>query len=80
MISMHNASTTFFLEGLSLVLGNNRMFNSCGIVRTLLSAPCRNSVKELVLSKTHDYFGPDQCIDDHVESKYFDNPEVCSNA
>ena len=27
-----------------------------------------------------DYFGPDECIDDHVENKYFDNPEVCSNA
>ena len=23
------------------------------------------------------YYGPDECIDDHVESKYFDNPTVC---
>jgi len=37
---------------------------------------CRNPVKELVLTKASDYFGPDECIDDHVESKYFDNPEV----
>jgi len=36
----------------------------------------RNPVKELVLTKASDYFGPDECIDDHVESKYFDNPEV----
>ena len=43
-----------------------------------LSSPsCRNPVKELVLSKATDYFGPDACIDDHVESKYFNNSEVC---
>ena len=45
-----------------------------------LSLPsCRNPVKELVLSKATDYFGPDECIDDHVESKYFNNSEVCFN-
>ena len=44
------------------------------------SSSCRNPVKELVvLSKATDYFGPDECIDDHVESKYFNNSEVCVN-
>ena len=45
----------------------------------LSSSSYRNPVKQLVLSKATDYFGPDECIDDHVESKYFNNSEVCVN-
>ena len=63
------------------MLGNmicNSSSSTCG--QYTITFPCRNPVKELVLTMDSDYFGPDECIDDHVESKYFDNPEVCSNA
>ena len=48
---------------------------------TLLYYVCslttRNPLKELIVGKTkHKYYGPDDCIDDHVESKYFNNSEV----
>lgn len=41
----------------------------------------RNPVKELLLSRLPPgspqiYYGPDECIDDHIEAKYFDNPMV----
>ena len=49
---------------------------TCG---QLSSSPRRNPVKELVLTMASEYFGPDECIDDHVLAKYFDNPEVCYN-
>lgn len=36
----------------------------------------RNPLEELIVGKTGKYYGPIDCIDDHVESKYFNNSEV----
>ena len=39
----------------------------------------RNPLKEFLLKRNSGrYFGPDECIDDHVESKYCNNSEVRS--
>lgn len=35
-------------------------------------------MKDLLLQRVGQYTGPDGCIDDHVERKYFDNEEVSS--
>lgn len=55
------------------------------LMYTLLCHTCksltvyrRNPVKDLLLQKVGQYTGPDGCIDDHVERKYFDNEEVSS--
>ena len=40
----------------------------------------RNMLKELYLALyPGPYYGPDECIDDQVENKYFDNSKVCMN-
>lgn len=36
----------------------------------------RNPLKNLLLKNVGEYTGPDGCIDDHVERKYFDTAEV----
>lgn len=38
----------------------------------------RNPLKEKLLERFGRYTGPDECIDDHVERKYFDNATVGS--
>lgn len=40
---------------------------------------CRNPIKDHLVSYLGDpsrYYGPDECIDDHVETKYLDNDTV----
>ena len=47
----------------------------------LLALSCRNPLKEHYLRHNPGpYYGPDECIDDHVENKYFDNPKVSEHA
>ena len=53
-----------------------------GPINLIIVPFVRNPLKELVLSRSSQpqiYYGPDECIDDHVESKYFDNPTVCAS-
>ena len=37
---------------------------------------CSNPLKDVLLKRFGRYSGPDGCIDDHVERKYFDNSTV----